>query len=74
MGGCCGLCRVHVAIWAIHHDPKLWPDPSAFRPERFLDPEQVAARHPGAFLAFGLGPRNCVGECSAICISCVRLV
>ena len=25
-----------VNMWAISHDPNIWPDPSEFRPERFL--------------------------------------
>jgi cytochrome P450 len=50
--------KIVVAIDAIHHDEKLWPDPTAFKPERFLQP----LPHPYAFLAFLAGPRNCIGE------------
>ena len=52
---------VHFNIWGMHHSEEHWRAPLAFRPERFLDAEEVAARHPNAFLPFGLGPRNCIG-------------
>ena len=39
-----------------HRDPRLWPDPARFRPERFHDP------HPAwAYLPFGAGRRTCLG-------------
>ena len=25
---------VNVPVYALHHDPKYWPDPAEFRPER----------------------------------------
>ncbi|KAL4428351.1 hypothetical protein ABPG75_002440 [Micractinium tetrahymenae] len=54
--------RVGLSIYTIHHDPKHYPDPEVFRPERFLaGSAEVAARHPGAYFPFGLGPRKCVG-------------
>ncbi|KAI0037198.1 cytochrome P450 [Vararia minispora EC-137] len=46
--------------WAITHDPDVYPDPDAFRPERFLDadghlvPDDEKA-------VFGYGRRECVG-------------
>ncbi len=50
--------KIVVAIDAVHHDPRLWPEPLEFRPERFLAPPP----HPYAFLSFLAGPRNCIGE------------
>ncbi|KAK3797299.1 hypothetical protein RRG08_008674 [Elysia crispata] len=47
-------------VYALHHDPELWPDPESFDPERFT-PENKANRHPIAHMSFGHGPRNCVG-------------
>ena len=37
----------------MHRNEKYWPQPEVYRPERFLDPEEVAARHPNAHLPFG---------------------
>jgi cytochrome P450 len=52
---------VFLNIYGIHRRAELFPDPDAFKPERFLD--GADKRLPkGAYLPFGGGPRICVGN------------
>lgn len=50
--------RVIYSIYLTQRDPKTWESPAQFEPERHArrDVEQ-----PYAWLAFGGGPRNCIG-------------
>jgi cytochrome P450 family 110 len=50
------------AILTIHQDESLYPEPSVFRPERFL--ERRFAPH--EFAAFGGGHRHCLGAAFAM--------
>ena len=51
-----------LSVMAVHERPDLYPDPSAFRPERFLE------ARPGTYswLTFGGGPHRCIGASFAV--------
>jgi cytochrome P450 family 6 len=52
---------VLLPILALHHDPKYYPDPERFDPERFSE-EGKKTRPQFSYLPFGEGPRICIGE------------
>ena len=45
--------------WLLHRHEKLWDNPHAFMPQRFLPPSPPPDRF--AYLPFGVGPRVCIG-------------
>jgi cytochrome P450 len=48
-----------IAPWLLHRDPRFFPDPLAFRPERFLEEAQWPRF---AYMPFGGGKRICIGN------------
>ena len=56
-----GVCLI-ADTYLLHHDPDVYPDPYAFRPERFLDEQ------PGTYtwIPFGGGRRRCLGASFAL--------
>ncbi|KAL2230562.1 cytochrome P450 98A2 [Sesamum indicum] len=53
--------NVHVNVWAIARDPKVWKSPLEFRPERFLEEDIDMKGHDFRLLPFGAGRRVCPG-------------
>jgi cytochrome P450 len=56
---------VVVAPWVSHRSGRLWSEPDAFDPERFLTPRREAIDR-FAYLPFGVGPRTCIGAGYAV--------
>jgi unspecific monooxygenase len=50
---------VLIAPWLLHRHEKLWRDPGAFVPSRFMPPSPPPDRF--AYLPFGVGARVCIG-------------
>ncbi|XP_045515658.1 cytochrome P450 9e2-like [Pieris brassicae] len=50
-----------IPVWCIHRNPKYFPDPEKFDPERFADDKKDLIK-PMTYMPFGIGPRNCIGS------------
>lgn len=62
--------KLHPFYFEMHHDETFWGDPFTFRPERFIaeDGSLIPGDHHlrKHLMAFGNGPRVCVGEAFAV--------
>ena len=52
---------VHLSPFVMHRDPRYFPEPERFDPERWT-PEAVAARPKFSYFPFGGGSLQCIGE------------
>ncbi|KAF6151864.1 hypothetical protein GIB67_010438 [Kingdonia uniflora] len=52
---------IHVNVWAVARDPKVWKDPLGFRPERFMEEDVDMKGRDYRLLPFGAGRRVCPG-------------
>ncbi|KAI9126102.1 hypothetical protein K1719_003520 [Acacia pycnantha] len=62
-----GGTELLIPILAVHHDRSIWGnDATEFNPGRFSEGVASAAKHPVAFIPFGLGVRTCIGQNLAV--------
>ncbi|XP_055540137.1 cytochrome P450 4d1-like [Wyeomyia smithii] len=53
--------NVNIKIYNIHRNPKVWPDPDKFDPERFSKTNE-SSYGPYDYIPFSFGTRNCIGQ------------
>ena len=51
-----------VNLHSVLMDPEIWPEPTKFRPERFLSADRKQVVVPKQHIPFSVGPRSCLGE------------
>ncbi len=52
--------EVAFSLYALHRDPRLFPEPDRFDPDRWLPERSRGLRQ--SFLPFGAGNRKCIGD------------
>jgi cytochrome P450 len=57
--------NVVMSTWVMHRDPRYFPDPEKFDPDRWL-PEKAQKLAKFAYFPFGGGPRQCIGAAFAM--------
>lgn len=52
--------HIWIPIYCFHHNPKYFPNPEVFDPERFSE-ENRKHINQAHYVPFGMGPRSCIG-------------
>ncbi len=55
---------VYIYPWVLHRDPRFFPDPERFDPDRFA-PGRLESIPQHAYVPFGAGPHVCIGNAFA---------
>ncbi|UCD97551.1 MAG: cytochrome P450 [Chloroflexota bacterium] len=63
---------IFINIYSAHHNPDVWENPEGFDPERFL-PDRIKDVPRFAYVPFGGGPRQCIGNNFALMESVLAL-
>ncbi len=53
--------QIIMSQWIVHRDPRWFPNPEGFDPDRW-EPERAKALPRMAYFPFGAGPRTCIGN------------
>ena len=53
--------KIYLSQWVLHRNPRYFPDPERFDPERFTD-NAIRSRPRFTYIPFGAGRRLCIGE------------
>jgi len=51
---------VMISPYSVHRNPRIFPHPEQFNPERFA-PQNEQRLPRGGYIPFGIGPRTCIG-------------
>jgi cytochrome P450 len=53
--------NIWLSPWLVQHDPRFFPEPGQFDPQRWSSEAQLG-HYKYSFFPFGAGPRRCLGE------------
>lgn len=62
-----------ICLGALHMDPKIYPEPHKFNPERFSSDRPVNTDG-YTYIPFSGGPRNCIGMMLSLAVCITKLV